>query len=104
MNALVRLLAPRSRLGAKPQADMLGLHGGTDYPHQLVAQGAQVRLVTQPDVEGGESLCGVVLPSVKASIHEALHPTPERVEQCGYRKGGRHDCEGRSLTRERAQW
>ena len=45
--SLVRLPASRSRLGAKPQGGVLGLHRSPYRPHQVVAEYVQVRLVSE---------------------------------------------------------
>ena len=44
---LVRLLSLRTRIGAQPQREMGGLHSLPYHPHQIVAQGIQIRLVTE---------------------------------------------------------
>ena len=82
---------------------MLGLHGAPGHFHQVFAQGIQVRLVSQPGVEGGKRLCGIVLPAVEAAIHERLHPLPQRAEQGGNDQGGGDDRQGGLLTGEDAQ-
>ena len=46
-NVLVRLLALLCWLGAQPQRDVGGLHRLPDHPYEVVAQGVQVRLVSE---------------------------------------------------------
>ena len=72
------------RLGAQPQRYMLGLHGGTDYPHQLVAQRYEVGLLSQPGVEGGQGLCGILLPAVEAAVHQPLDALAQRAKHGCY--------------------
>ena len=75
------LLASRSRLGAKPQGGVLGLHCSAYYPHQVVAEDVQVRLFAQPGVEGCQRLCCIILAAVEAPIYEKLDTSPQRVNR-----------------------
>src|SRR5215203_1291007 len=85
---LVRQLALRGLVGAQPQRDVGWLHSLPYHPHQVVAQGIQVRLVPELDREGFQGLSGVVLPSVEAPVYERLDTASQGVEQSGYQQGG----------------
>src|SRR4028119_635676 len=82
---------------------MLWLHGAPGHPHKIVAQRVEVRLVSQPGIEGFESLSGVVLAAVEASIHQRLDAASEGPEQGGYDEGGSHDGQGGLLPGEGAK-
>jgi hypothetical protein len=84
---LACLLALWGGLGAKPQRNVLGLHGGPDHLYHMVSQGFQIRLFSQPGIEDGKRLRGVVLASVEASVYETLYTPPKRVEEgCYYQR------------------
>src|SRR5215210_5284392 len=97
---LVCLPVPGSRVGTQPQSDVLRLHCLPHHSHQIVAQGIEVRLVTQRGRERFERLCGVVLVAVEAAVYERLGAPPQWVEQGCYHKGRGHNREGGLLARE----
>src|SRR3712207_6563862 len=86
------------RLGTQPQRGGLGPPRDVGCPHEVVAQGVQICLLSQPGGEGGEGLCGVVLASVEAPIYEALDASPEGVEHGGNGEGRGHNGEGGPLA------
>jgi len=65
-----------------------GLHRLPDYPHQVVAQGIQVRLVSKLGREGFQGLGCVVLTAVEALVYEALDTSSEWIEHSGDNQGG----------------
>ena len=50
--SLRRLAAPSYRIGAQPQRDVSRLHGLSHNPHEVVAQGVYVSLVSELGREG----------------------------------------------------
>src|SRR5215218_10275103 len=70
---LVRQLTLRGLFGAQPQRDVGGLHRLPYHPHQVVAEGVHVRLVSQLGREGFQGLPGIVLTSVEATVYEGLN-------------------------------
>src|SRR5215210_3109747 len=85
---LVCPLALRGPIGTQPQRDMFRLHRVPYHTHQVVAKGIQIRLVPELGREGFQSLSGIVLTAVEATIYERLYATLQRAEQRGYSQGG----------------
>ena len=65
----------------QPQRGVCWLHRLPNHPHQIVAQGVQVYLVTQLGREGFECLSSVVFPAVEAAIYKRPDASPQRAEQ-----------------------
>src|SRR5918998_3453508 len=76
------------RIGTQPQRHKHRLHRLPHYPHHVVPEGVQVRLVAQPGAEGLERPGRVVLAAVEASVDERLDAATQRVEQRRYYEGG----------------
>ena len=100
---LVGRLPLRSGIGAQPQRGVLGLYCCPYHPHQIVVEGVQVRFVAQPGVEGCQSTCRIVLPSVEAPVYERLDAPSQRVEQGGDQESGGDERQGELLPREDVQ-
>ena len=73
------------------------------HSHQVVAQGIQVGLLSQPRVLGSEGLRRVVLSTVEAPVDEFLHTPPQRLKERRYRQRGGDNRELRLLPRERSE-
>jgi hypothetical protein len=57
------------------------LHRLPHHPHQIIAQGVQLRLFAEPRREGFQGLPGIVLAAVEAPIYERLDAPPQRSEK-----------------------
>ena len=66
----------RSRIGAQPQRDVVWLHRFPDHPYEVIAQGIEVRLVSELGREGFQGLSSVVLLAVEAAVYERLYAMP----------------------------
>jgi hypothetical protein len=75
---------PRGWVWAQPQREVGWLHSLPYHPHQIVAQGVEVRLVPELGREGFQGLPRVVLPTVEAPIYERLYAPPQGSEQRRY--------------------
>jgi hypothetical protein len=62
------------RFKAQPQRDVGGLHRLPHNTHQIIAQGVQASLVPKLGRECFESISGIVLTSVQATVYEGLEP------------------------------
>jgi hypothetical protein len=91
---LTRRPALRSCVGAQPQQDVSGPHRLRYHSYQFVVQRPKVGLVPQPGGEGFESLPGIVLLAVEATVYERLDAPPQGAEQGGYQQCRGHHSEG----------
>ena len=73
---LIRRPALGGCLGTQPQSDVLRLHRLPDYPNQIFAEGAQVRLVPELRRERFEGLPRVVFSPIEATVYERLYAPP----------------------------
>jgi hypothetical protein len=63
--------SPRCWIGAQPQRDVGWLYRLPNHTHQVVAQGVQIRLVSELGREGLQGLGCVVLAAVEAPVYES---------------------------------
>src|SRR5215211_228246 len=77
---------------------MRGLHRLLYHPHQIVAQGVQIRLVSELGGEGFEGLSRVIFAAVEALVYEPLDTASQGHEQRSDREGGDNHREGGLLA------
>src|SRR5215210_6328655 len=92
-----------SGIRPQPQRDVGWLHRPPHDPDEVVAQGVEVRLVSELGREALQRLYRIVLPTVEAAVDKALDAAPRRVEQGGYRQGGGHHHELGTLAGQSAE-
>ena len=79
----------------KPYRYVGRLESGMDHAGQVGPDGVGVHRVLEPGGERRQRALGVVAGPVEAAVHRALHPAPDRVEECGRRQGGGGHRNGR---------
>src|SRR3712207_5687807 len=97
---LVFLRALTGRIGTQPQRNVCGLHRLPYHRHEIVAQGVEVRLVSELGREGFQGLCDVVFAAVEAPIDKSLDAASEWAEKGSDGQRGGHDRELRALPSE----